>query len=198
MSRFKRIAVYCASSDKIDPVYKEAALQLGYSMADAGIGLVFGGGQVGLMGTIADAVLERGGEVIGVIPAKLQALELGHPGCTKLHVVDTMHTRKRMMMELSEAFIAMPGGYGTMEELFEATTWGQLNYHTKPVGLLNTRGFFDPIVQWTRNAVSEGFIRPAHADLLTVAEHPADLLEALAQAEVPSIEGWLPPRVPDL
>jgi uncharacterized protein (TIGR00730 family) len=195
---FSRICVYCSSSDEIPEPFRAAAREMGAAMVQAGIGLVFGGGRVGLMGTIADAVLAGGGEVIGVIPEKLQSRELGHTGCTELHVVDTMHTRKRMMMELSDAFIAMPGGYGTMEELFEATTWGQLNYHTKPVGLLNTRGFFDPIVQWTRNAVSEGFIRPAHAGLLTVAEHPADLLEALAQAEVPSIEGWLPPRVPDL
>lgn len=193
MSRFSRICVYCSSSDAVPQAYRDAAQAMGLALAERGIGLVFGGGRVGLMGTIADAVLQAGGEVIGVIPEKLQDRELGHTGCTELHVVDTMHTRKAMMMDLSDAFIAMPGGYGTMEELFEATTWAQLNYHTKPVGLLNIRGFFDPVVQWVERAVSEGFVRPHHADLMTVAATPVELLGQLEDATVPSIEGWLPP-----
>ena len=127
-----------------------------------------------------------------MIPEKLQDRELGHTGCTQLHVVDTMHTRKRMMMELSDAFIALPGGYGTMEELFEATTRAQLNYHTKPVGLLNTRGFFDPIVQWVERAVAEGFVRQTHANLMSVADTPETLLSQLTEAVVPGTEDWLP------
>lgn len=192
MSRFTRICVYCSSSDEVPEAYREAARAMGAAMVHEGIGLVFGGGKVGLMGTIADAVLEAGGEVIGVIPEKLQNREVGHTSCTELHVVDTMHTRKAMMMDLSDAFIAMPGGYGTMEELFEATTWAQLNYHTKPVGLLNIRGFFDPVVQWVDTAVREGFIRSAHADLMTVATTPEALLSGLEEASVPALDSWLP------
>jgi uncharacterized protein (TIGR00730 family) len=191
MSGFARICVYCSSSDEIHQDYRDAAQEMGAQLVAAGIGLVFGGGRVGLMGTIADAVLAGGGEVIGVIPEKLQDRELGHTGCTKLHVVDTMHTRKRMMMELCDAFIALPGGFGTMEELFEATTWAQLNYHTKPVGLLNTRGFFDPVVQWVESAIRERFIRPAHAGLMTVADQPAALLSGLERATVPALDEWL-------
>jgi len=196
MSRFKRIAVYCASSDKIDPVYKEAALKLGYSMADAGIGLVFGGGQVGLMGAIADAVLERGGEVIGVIPEKLQDLELGHPGCTQLHVVDTMHTRKQLMMDHADAFIAMPGGFGTFEELFEVVTWAQLNYHRKPVALYNVGGFFDALIQFVQHAVDEGFVREELRNLIGVGDTPEAVLKALEMTTVPDLASWLPSPPP--
>ena len=192
MSQFKRIAVYCASSDKIDEVYKKAALQLGYSMADAGIGLVFGGGQVGLMGCIADAVLERGGEVIGVIPAKLQDLELGHPGCTTLHVVDTMHTRKQLMMDHADAFIAMPGGFGTLEELFEVVTWAQLNFHRKPAALYNVNGFFDALIQFVQHAVDEGFVREELRHLIGVGDTPEAVLKALEATTVPDLESWLP------
>jgi len=165
---------------------------MGRLLAERGVGLVFGGGRVGLMGIIADAVLAGGGEVIGVIPEKLQDRELGHTGCTELHVVDTMHTRKAMMMDLSDGFIAMPGGYGTMEELFEATTWAQLNYHRKPVGLLNVDGFFDPVVAWIERAVRDGFVRDTHSQLMSVADTPQALLSALAEAEIPGVEGWLP------
>ena len=165
---------------------------MGEALVRQGIGLVFGGGSVGLMGVVADTVLAGGGEVIGVIPEKLQARELGHNGCTQLHVVDTMHTRKAMMMDLADGFIALPGGYGTMEELFEATTWAQLNYHMKPVGLLNVDGFFDPVVQWVERAVQEQFVRPAHAQLISVADDPDALLEILGGAKVPRLDSWLP------
>lgn len=191
MSRFARICVYCSSSDDIPEAYRDAARAMGDQMVQSGIGLVFGGGKVGLMGTIADTVLAGGGEVIGVIPEKLEERELGHTGCTELHVVDTMHTRKRMMMDLSDAFIALPGGYGTMEELFEATTWAQLNYHTKPVGMLNVDGFFDPVVQWVSRAVDEGFVRQTHAELMAVASTPAALLAKLQNASVPDLDDWL-------
>ena len=192
MSRFNRIAVYCASSNDIDDVYRDAATGLGRTMAKAGIGLVFGGGSVGLMGTIADAVLEHGGEVYGVIPQKLQELELGHTGCTELIVVDTMHERKQKMMDLSDGFIAMPGGYGTLEELFEAVTWAQLNYHRKPVGLLNVTGFFDSLIRFVQHAVDEGFVREELRHLITVGNTPQDLLSQLEEATVPALETWLP------
>ena len=192
MSRFRRICVYCASSDAIDDRYRDAAQQMGHALADRGIGLVFGGGRVGLMGTIADTMIDRGCEVIGVIPEKLQDRELGHPGCSELHVVTTMHERKQMMMDLSDGFIAMPGGYGTLEELFEAVTWAQLNYHRCPVGLLNTEGFFDALVAFVAHATGEGFIRKEQGGLMQCAADPTALLDQLEQAEIPDIASWLP------
>ncbi len=191
MSRFNRLAVYCASSNDIDDVYRDAATHLGHTMAEAGIDLVFGGGSVGLMGTIADAVLEHGGKVYGVIPQKLQNLELGHTGCTELIVVDTMHERKQKMMDLSDGFIAMPGGYGTLEELFEVVTWAQLNYHRKPVGLLNVAGFYDSLIQFVQHAVDEGFVREELRHLITVGSTAQVLLDRLEEATVPALESWL-------
>ena len=191
MSRFRRIAVYCASSDAIASVHRDAAESMGKALAAADIGLVFGGGRVGLMGTIADAVLAHGGEVIGVIPEKLQTLELGHTGCTELHVVDTMHKRKQLMMDFADGFIAMPGGYGTLEELFEVVTWAQLNFHRKPVGVLNTTGFFDHLIAFLHHAVDEGFVRPELRDLIAVDSEPNALLTQLAAATVPDLETWL-------
>jgi len=191
MSRFKRIAVYCASSDQIDPQYRRAATALGHLLAASNIGLVFGGGSVGLMGAVADAVIEGGGEVIGVIPEKLQALELGHPGCTEMHVVDTMHTRKLMMMEKADAFIAMPGGFGTLEELFEVVTWAQLNYHRKPISLFNVCGFYDALIQFIGQAVDQGFIREELRDLITVGNDAEAVLKALDGGSVPDLESWL-------
>jgi uncharacterized protein (TIGR00730 family) len=192
MHHFKRICVYCASANDLPQVYQEAAKQMGQSLVERGIGLVFGGGAVGLMGIIADTVLSGGGEVIGVIPEKLRARELDHKGCTTLHIVDNMHTRKKMMMDLADGFIALPGGYGTMEELFEATTWAQLNYHTHPVGILNVNGFYDPIVQWITHASTAGFIRPEHRDLLQIDTAPAGLLDKMTTAVIPSLDNWLP------
>jgi len=192
MSRFNRLAVYCASSNDIDDVYRDAATSLGRTMAEAGIGLVFGGGSVGLMGTVADAVLEHGGEVYGVIPKKLVELELGHTGCTELLVVDTMHERKQKMMDLSDGFIAMPGGYGTLEELFEVVTWAQLNYHRNPVGLFNVAGFFDSLIHFVQHAVDEGFIREELRHLITVGSTPGELLARLEEATVPELESWMP------
>jgi len=192
MNTFKRLAVYCASSDNIDPVYRDAAQSLGQHLAQAGIGLVFGGGSVGLMGAVADAVLEHGGEVFGVIPEKLQALELGHPGCTELHVVDTMHERKQLMMNLADGFIALPGGYGTLEELFEVVTWAQLNYHRKPVALYNVDGFYDSLIRFVQHAVDEGFVREELRHLIAVGTRPEEVLRCLESAKVPDLESWLP------
>ena len=173
-------------------VYQDAARAVGALLAERGIGLVFGGGAVGLMGIVADAALAGGAEVIGVIPEKLRARELDHKGCTELHIVDGMHTRKKMMMDLADGFIALPGGYGTMEELFEATTWAQLNYHMHPVGMLNVDGFFDPMVAWIERATKDGFIRPEHQGLVQVDSSPSALLDKMATAVVPDLEGWLP------
>ena len=192
MRTIRRLCVYCGSSNDVDARYHEAAAELGRALVDRGIELVFGGGRVGLMGTLADAVLAGGGKVYGVIPEKLQALELAHEGCTELFLVDSMHTRKMMMAQLSDAFAALPGGFGTLEELFEATTWAQLNYHRKPVGLLNVDGFFDPLLAFIQRANAEGFIRDLHADLITVHTHPAGLIDALGRAEVPDLHRWMP------
>jgi uncharacterized protein (TIGR00730 family) len=192
MRLIRRLCVYCGSSNDVDARYHEAAAELGRALVDRGIELVFGGGRVGLMGTLADAVLASGGRVYGVIPEKLQALELAHEGCTELFLVDSMHTRKMMMAQLSDAFAALPGGFGTLEELFEATTWAQLNYHRKPVGLLNVDGFYDPLLTFIQRANAEGFIRDLHADLISVHTHPAALLDGLAHAEVPDLHRWMP------
>lgn len=187
----RRVAVYCGSSNEIASHHKEAAEALGTLLAIRGIDLVFGGGRVGLMGRIADAALAHGGKVYGVIPERLQALELGHEGCTELFVVDSMHARKMMMAQLSDAFIALPGGFGTMDELMEVTTWTQLNYHRKPVGLLNVGGYYDHLLAWIAHAASEGFIRSQHQGLICAADTGEALLHALATAEIPLLAKWI-------
>ena len=191
MHTFRRICVYCGSSDAVDERFKSAARAVGTLLAQRGIGVVYGGGRVGLMGIVADAALAAGGEVIGVIPDKLQALELGHSGLTELYVVDSMHARKMMMAQLSDGFIALPGGFGTLEEIAEVTTWSQLNYHRKPVGLLNVDGYYDPLLAWIQGALTAGFIRPAHQNLLRGAPTPEALLALLSRAEIPRLEDWL-------
>ncbi len=190
MRTFRRICVYCGSSTG-RPVYVEAARGLGTWLAEQGIGVVYGGGRVGLMGVLADAALAAGGEVYGVIPDKLRALELGHEGLTELFVTDSMHARKLIMAQLSDAFIAMPGGYGTLEELFEVTTWTQLNYQEKPVGLLNVEGFYDPLLAHLEHAHGEGFIRPIHRELIQHAATPAALVEKLAEVDLPALHRWI-------
>ncbi len=192
MSRtFRRICVYCGSSGGVDEAYFEAARQVGAELANRGITVVYGGGRVGLMGAVADAALEAGGEVIGVITSKLVTLEVGHEALSELFVVDSMHARKMMMAQLADAFIALPGGFGTLEELFEATTWAQLNYHKKPVGLLDVRGYYGALVAFMEHAVAEGFIREVHAGLVTVGHAIGPLLEQLAEAEVPGLTRWI-------
>lgn len=192
MKTFRRICVFCGSSEGKDPIYRRSAIELGKFLAKQNIGLVTGGGKVGLMGAVAQGALEGGGEVIGVIPEKLKALEVGHDGLTKLYVVDGMHARKAMMAQLSDAFIGMPGGWGTLEEVFEVTTWAQLNYHKKPVGLLNVRGYFDHLRTFVQHAVDSGFIRPIHRDLIQIADTPPDLLARLSVAEIPEVGKWMP------
>ena len=162
----KRIAVYCGSATPADPVYIESARAVGRELAARGIGLVYGGGKLGLMGAVADAVLEAGGEVIGVIPMALVNAEVAHRGLTELHVVDTMHERKARFTELSDGFLTIPGGTGTMDELWEAMSWAQLGYHAKPVALLNVAGFYDGLLEFVGKMGEVGFLRPQHQGIL--------------------------------
>ena len=164
---------------------------MGALLAARGIGLVYGGGHVGLMGVIADAVMANGGEVIGVIPQTLADREIAHAGITELRVVDSMHTRKAMMAELSDGFIAMPGGVGTFEEFFEMVTWMQLGLHRKPCGLLNVMAFYTPLAAFIDQAVSEGFIKPGHRAAIVVDSDPARLLDTLATIELPNVPKWI-------
>ena len=164
---------------------------MGTLLAKRGIGLVYGGGNVGLMGVIADAVLDRGGEVIGVIPQALANREIAHTGVTALHIVDSMHTRKAMMAELSDVFVAMPGGVGTFEEFFEAVTWTQLGLQRKPCGLLNVNGFYSPLAAFIDQAVTEGFIKPVHRAAIVVDSDPGRLLDTLASIRLPDVPKWI-------
>ena len=185
----ERLCVFCGSSLGHDPAYAVAAAQLGRMLAQRGIGLVYGGGRVGLMGVLADAALAAGGEVIGVIPQALLERELGHRGLTELRVVDSMHARKALMGELAGGFIALPGGIGTLEELFEVWSWAQLGLHRKPCGLLDVDGFFARLVGFLDGQVEEGFIHPAYRAMLAVASTPEELLDAFAAYEPPA-EKW--------
>jgi uncharacterized protein (TIGR00730 family) len=187
----RRVCVYAGSNPGRDPAYAEAARALAGELAARGIGLVYGGGKVGLMGVIADAVLEAGGEAIGVMPQALIDREIGHPRLTELKVVGSMHERKAEMAELADAFIALPGGIGTVEELIEVYTWSQLGIHDKACGVLNVRGYYDGLATFLDHAVEEGFLREQHRAVLTVAEDPAELLDALAAFEPPRVGKWL-------
>ena len=186
-----RVCVFCGSKVGDDGQYRTSADQLGKLLVQRGYGLVYGGGSVGLMGVIADAVLEGGGEVIGVIPDPLATKELAHPRITQMHVVPSMHLRKARMAELADAFLALPGGYGTMEELFEVVSWAQLGIHRKPIGLLNVAGFFEPLVRFVDNAIAEGFIKPKYRQLLLLADDPGLLLDRLKQHRMPPVRKWI-------
>jgi uncharacterized protein (TIGR00730 family) len=187
----RRITVYCASAQSVVPRYGDAAFEVGRRLAERGIGLVYGGGAVGLMGRVADGALSAGGEVIGVIPEKLMNLELGHRGCTRLEVVDGMHTRKQRMAEFGDGFIALPGGWGTWEELFEAVTWTQLGYHVKPCGVLDMHGFYEPMRQLVERALAEGFVRPMLGDLMLFDTEIDRLIARMEAAELPALERWI-------
>ncbi|HKY81153.1 MAG TPA: TIGR00730 family Rossman fold protein [Sphingobium sp.] len=176
----RRLAVYCGSAMPDDARYAEAARHVGRSLAERGIGLVYGGGRLGLMGAVADAALAAGGEVIGVIPDALVGAEVAHRGCTELHVVQTMHQRKALFTDLSDGFVTLPGGVGTMDELWEAMSWAQLGYHAKPVGLLNVGGFYDQLIAFHQHMIDAGFIRPQHAGILIHADSIEVLLGRLA------------------
>jgi uncharacterized protein (TIGR00730 family) len=184
----KQVCVFCGSRMGTGPVYREAARALGQLLASRGLGLVFGGGHIGLMGVLADAVLDRGGEVIGVIPQGLVDRELAHPRSTKMHVTASMHERKALMAQLADAFVALPGGFGTFDETFEMLTWAQLGLHHKPIGLLNVEGFFDGLLTFLDHTVQQGFVKPLHRHLLLKADTPHDLLETLAAAKPLTLE----------
>ncbi|KAF0804856.1 hypothetical protein A6D6_02773 [Alcanivorax xiamenensis] len=179
------IAVFCGSSSGVDPIYEQQARALARALVAQGHGLVYGGGRVGLMGVIADAVLEAGGEVIGVIPQALKDREIQHTGITELHVVENMHQRKAMMAELADGFIAMPGGAGTLEEIFEVWTWAQLGYHHKPCGFFNVIGYYDGLIGFLEHMVDQGFMKPAYREMLTVDADPEVLVAAFADYQAP-------------
>jgi len=174
-----RVCVYCGSKTGSDKAYAAQAVSLGTALAGRGLGLVYGGGNVGLMGCLADAVLDAGGEVTGVIPRALEQQELAHRGLNELIVVDDMHARKSTMAARADAFVAMPGGYGTLEELFEVAAWAQLGIHPKPVGLLNCGGYFDHLIAFLDHAVNEEFLRPQHRALLHAETDPETLIATL-------------------
>jgi len=177
----RRVCVFCGSKPGARPVYTRAAEQLARALLDRNLTLVYGGANRGLMATIADTVLAGDGEVIGVIPDAMVSREVAHERLSELHVVGTMHERKALMMELSDAFIALPGGYGTLDELSEVATWTQLGIHRKPCGLLNVEGFFDPLLQYLDHAVAEGFLKPAHRSLIVDAPDPERLLGMMSE-----------------
>jgi uncharacterized protein (TIGR00730 family) len=183
----RRICVFCGSNAGSEELYVEAARDLGRLFAREGIGLVYGGGSVGLMGELADAVLGAGGEAIGVIPHALWAREVGHRGLTDIHIVETMHERKAMMSDLADAFIALPGGLGTLEEIFEIWTWAQLGLHAKPLGFLDVNGFYAPLMQFLDRAARERFLREEHRAIAVV--------ESDAEALLKKFDQWRPPRV---
>ena len=187
----KRICVFCGSSSGSRPEYRSAAEELGTELVRRHIGLVYGGGNVGLMGVIADAVVRAGGEAVGVIPEHLMAREIGHNGLTKLHVVRSMHERKALMAVLSDAFVAEPGGFGTLEEFCEVVTWTQLGLHAKPCGILNVAGFYSPLLAMLDHAVQERFLKPENRALVLARESPSELLRALEEWRPLRIEKWL-------
>lgn len=194
MSRdLKRVAVFCGSNHGVDPAFTDVAVELGTLLAKRGIGLVYGGGDVGLMGEVADAVLAGGGTVTGVLPGLLWDKEVGHQGLTELLIVDTMHERKMAMADRADAFIALPGGVGTFEELFEAITWTQLGIHTKPVGLLDVSGFYGPLLAFLDDTVAAGFLKPGHRQMIVDATDPVSMLAALETWEPVATTKWLTP-----
>ena len=183
--RVKSVVVYCGSSDESRPVYLEAAGSMGRALVARGLTLIFGGGRTGMMGAVADAALQAGGKVIGIMPRQFDTPVLAHPGLTEMILVDSMHQRKALMAERGDAFVALPGGFGTLEELFEILTWAQIGMHTKPVGVLNAEGYFDPLLALIEHARREGFIYAVHRALLACERTPEALLDRLAAYEPP-------------
>ncbi len=181
-SPLTRLAVYCGSATPPDPRYVELAREVGETLAARGIGVVYGGGKVGLMGALAQGALEAGGEVIGIIPEALEGHELANRNCTELHVVRTMHERKQAFTDMSDGFITLPGGVGTMDELWEAVSWAQLGYHTSPVGLLNAFGYYDKLLEFNRQMGETGFVREAHRDIIIADETLGGLLGKMENA----------------
>jgi uncharacterized protein (TIGR00730 family) len=186
-----RLCVFCGSSPGANPAYRSAAETLGHELAGRGWGLVYGGGKVGIMGAVADATLAADGEVVGVIPQALMQKELGHTGITKLEVVSSMHERKKRMADLADGFVALPGGLGTLEEIFETLTWAQLGIHSKPCAFLNVEGYYDPLLEFLDRSVGERFVRAAHREMVLVENSPAALLDRIEAYDAPRIEKWM-------
>ncbi len=187
----KNICVYCGSSSGKRPEYIESARQLAQELVARDLGLVYGGARVGVMAELANTVLAEGGEVIGVIPQSLVDKEVAHHGLTKLHIVDSMHDRKALMADLSDGFIALPGGLGTIEELFEALTWAQLGFHAKPCGLLNVCGYYDGLSAFLDHAVQEQFVKEVHRQMLLIEDDPGRLLGRFASYQAPHQDKWI-------
>ncbi len=194
MSELRSLCVFCGSSDGEGPVYRASAEAFGRLLAEQGIQLVYGGAQVGLMGRLADACLQAEGKAVGVIPGALFPKEIPHPRLTQLHVVESMHERKRLMYELSDGFVALPGGIGTLEELFEIFTWGQLGLHAKPCALLNVGGYFDDLLAFLDKSVAEKFLKPRHRDLLRAYTDPLQLLEGMRRFQPQELKKWIGPK----
>ncbi len=186
--------MFCGSREGSRPAYVEAARSMGKEISRRGLGLVYGGGRVGLMGAVADAVLDGGGEVVGVIPEALVAKEIAHAGLTELHVVGSMHERKKLMADLSDGFVALPGGYGTLEEFLEVLSWAQLSIHEKPCGLLDVDGFWKPLSTLFDQVVAEGFVHPDHRSLVLTEGDPCVLLERMERYTPPETKKWIGPR----
>jgi len=186
----RRVCVYCGSSVGRNPVYSDAASELVAVLVRHDIELVYGGSSIGIMGVLADEVLKLGGKVHGVIPKMLEQKEIAHEDLTELHVVGSMHARKSMMAALSDGFIAMPGGFGTLEEIIEVLTWGQLRFHDKPCGLFNVRGYFDKLLDFLRHTEAEGFVRPENRTMLLCDDDPAGLIGQFERYAAPHIEKW--------
>jgi len=187
----KKVCVYCGSSRGKNPAFAQAAVSLAQEMHARNIGLVYGGAAVGVMGVIADAVLEAGGEAIGVIPKSLAVKEIAHENLAELHVVASMHERKAMMAELADGFIAMPGGWGTLEEIFEMLTWAQLGFHDKPCGLLNTEGYYDSLIEFLENSFTQQFVNELYRPMLVTSAEPATLLDKFAVYRAPKVHKWM-------
>ena len=187
----KRICVYCGSSPGREPAYLAAAKALGNTLVERGLGLVYGGAQIGIMGRIADTVLAKGGEVIGVIPKALADREIFHTGLSKLEIVSSMHERKALMADHSDGFIALPGGLGTLEEIFEVLTWAQLGFHKKPCGLLNIQGYYDHLAAFLNHSVSQGFVNEASRGMLMTESDPGTLLDRFAGYKPPVVNKWI-------
>lgn len=194
MSDLRRVCVYAGSNVGVHPAYAEAATALGRTLAERGIVVVYGGGAIGLMGAVADAALAAGGQVIGVIPRALRAREVDHHGLTELRVVESMHERKLTMAELSDAFVALPGGIGTLEELVEVLTWTQLGIHAKPCAVLDVEGYYRPLVALLDHAVDQGFLAAEQRSMLLDADDPDHLLERIDRWQAPPVQRWLDPE----
>ena len=184
------ICVYCGSSSRARAEYFDAARATAQALTSLGLGLVYGGAKVGLMGVVADTVLACGGHAVGIIPRALVEKEVAHPGLTEQHIVESMHDRKALMAELAGGFLALPGGFGTLDELFEILTWGQLKFHSRPIGLLNVSGYFDGLLAFCDRAVADGFIHPAHRGMIHVGTDPAALLTRMLDYRAPEAGKW--------